>query len=60
VNEAQLEQIVLAQREREDRIGDGGQQRVFFFPGAGDYDEKAVHKTITAEVPRLLAKLRVA
>jgi hypothetical protein len=49
-DEAQLEQIVVAQRERAKTVqGNGGQQRVLL-PAPAAYDEKAVRKHVTAEM----------
>jgi len=55
-NEAQLEQIVVAQRERAKTVHEMAANSVFFFRAPATYDEKAVRKNITAEVPALLAE----
>jgi glutamyl-tRNA synthetase len=49
-NEAQLEQIVLTQRERAKTVHEMAQNSVFFFRAPMTYDEKAVRKHVTAEV----------
>jgi len=54
-DEAMLEHIVLSQRERAKTVHDMAQSSVFFFRAPATYDEKAVRKHITAEVPALLA-----
>jgi glutamyl-tRNA synthetase len=53
-DEAQLEQIVLAQRERAKTLREMAQSSVFFFRAPVAYDEKAVRKHVTAEVLALL------
>jgi len=55
-NEAQLEQIVVAQRERAKTVLEMAANSAFFFRAPPAYDEKAVRKNITAEVPTLLAE----
>jgi glutamyl-tRNA synthetase len=55
-HEAQLEQIVLAQRERAKTVREMALNSVFFFRTPETYDEKAVRKHVTAEVPTLLAE----
>ena len=55
-DEAKLEQIVLALRERAKTVREMAQGSVFFFRAPLSYDEKAVRKHITAEVPALLAE----
>jgi glutamyl-tRNA synthetase len=55
-DEAMLEHIVLSQRERAKTVHDMAQSSVFFFRAPATYDEKAVRKHITAEVPALLAE----
>ena len=55
-DEAMLEHIVLSQRERAKTVHDMAQSSVFFFRAPAIYDEKAVRKHITAEVPALLAE----
>lgn len=54
-DEAQLEQIVLAQRERAKTVREMALNSVFFFRAPAAYDEKAVRKHVTAEVAALLA-----
>jgi len=54
-DEAQLEQIVLAQRERAKTVREMALNSVFFFRAPTVYDEKAVRKHVTAEVLALLA-----
>src|ERR1700732_2231597 len=56
-DESQLEQIVLAQRERAKTLRDMALNSVFFFRAPDTYDEKAVRKHVTAEVPALLAEV---
>jgi glutamyl-tRNA synthetase len=55
-DEAQLEQIVLAQRERAKTLLEMALNSVFFFRPPAAYDEKAVRKHVTAEIPALLAE----
>jgi glutamyl-tRNA synthetase len=55
-HDAQLEQIVLAQRERAKTVREMAVNSVFFFQAPEAYDEKAVRKHVTAEVPALLAE----
>ena len=59
-DEAQLEQIILALRERAKTVREMAQSSVFFFRAPVSYDEKAVRKHITAEVPALLAETTLA
>jgi glutamyl-tRNA synthetase len=54
-NEAQLEQIVLSQRERAKTVREMALNSVFFFRAPASYDEKAVRKHVTADVLALLA-----
>jgi glutamyl-tRNA synthetase len=56
-NEAQLEEIVAAQRERAKTVLEMAANSRFFFRPPESYDEKAVRKNITAEVPALLAEI---
>jgi glutamyl-tRNA synthetase len=56
VDGTQLEQIVLSQRERAKTLRDMALNSVFFFRAPATYDEKAVRKHVTAEVPALLAQ----
>ena len=53
---AQLEQIVVAQRERAKTVREMALNSVFFFRAPTAYDEKAVRKHVTAEVLTLLAE----
>jgi glutamyl-tRNA synthetase len=55
-NEAQLEQIVVTQRERAKTVLEMAANSVFFFRAPVAYDEKAVCKNITAEVSALLVE----
>jgi len=55
-DETQLEQIVLSLRERTKTVREMAQNSVFFFRAPTSYDEKAVKKNITPEVPGLLAE----
>jgi glutamyl-tRNA synthetase len=55
-NEAQLEQIVLSQRERAKTVHEMALNSVFFFRAPTAYDEKAVRKHVTADVLVLLAE----
>jgi glutamyl-tRNA synthetase len=59
-DEAQLEQIVLAQRERAKTLREMAQSSVFFFRAPEAYDDKAVRKHVTADVPVLLAEAAAA
>jgi glutamyl-tRNA synthetase len=55
-DEAKLEQIVLSLRERAKTVREMARSSVFFFKAPTAYDEKAVRKHITPEVPSLLAE----
>jgi glutamyl-tRNA synthetase len=55
-NEAQLEQIVLSQRERAKTVHEMALNSVFFFRAPTAYDEKAVRKHVTGDVLVLLAE----
>ena len=57
---AQLEQIVLSQRERSKTLREMAVNSVFFFRVPAAYDEKAVRKHVSAEVPALLAEAAAA
>jgi glutamyl-tRNA synthetase len=59
-DESQLEQIVLAQRERAKTLRDMALNSVFFFRAPDTYDEKAMRKHVTADVPALLAEVTAA
>jgi glutamyl-tRNA synthetase len=53
-DDAQLEKIVVSQRERAKTVREMAVNSVFFFRAPATYDEKAVRKHVTAEVPALL------
>jgi glutamyl-tRNA synthetase len=55
-HDAQLEQIVLAQRERAKTVREMALNSMFFFRAPGAYDEKAVRKHVTADALALLAE----
>jgi len=55
-DDAQLEQIVLSQRERAKTLREMAANSAFFFRAPTSYDEKAVRKHVTAEVLDLLAE----
>jgi glutamyl-tRNA synthetase len=59
-DESKLEQIVLSLRERAKTLREMAQNSVFFFRAPVAYDEKAVRKHITAEVPAILAEALAA
>jgi len=54
-DEAQLEQIVLSQRERAKTVREMALNSVFFFRAPATYDDKAVRKHVTPDVLALLA-----
>ena len=54
-DEAQLEQIVLSQRERAKTVREMALNSVFFFRAPAAYDDKAVRKHVTPDVLALLA-----
>jgi glutamyl-tRNA synthetase len=54
-NDATLERIVVAQRERSKTLLEMAQNSAFFFRAPTAYDEKAVRKHVTPESLRLLA-----
>ncbi len=56
-SDAQLELIVLAQRERAKTIKEMAANSVFFFKAPAAYDEKAVRKHVNAEIVALLREL---
>jgi glutamyl-tRNA synthetase len=56
-DDAQLEQIVLAQRERAKTLKEMADNSRFFFSAPTSYDEKAVRKHVTADVLAVLADL---
>jgi len=55
-DDAQLEHIVLSQRERAKTVREMALNSVFFFRAPTAYDDKAVRKHVTAEVLTLLAE----
>jgi len=55
-DEAQLEQIVLSQRERAKTVRDMALNSVFFFRAPTAYDDKAVRKHVTAQGLALLGE----
>jgi glutamyl-tRNA synthetase len=55
-NDAQLEQIILSQRERAKTVREMAANSVFFFRAPGAYDEKAVRKHVTSDVLALLTE----
>ena len=55
-DEAQLEQIVLSQRERAKTVREMAVNSVFFFRAPTAYDEKAVRKHVTGDVLALLGE----
>ena len=55
-DEAQLEQIVVSQRERAKTVHEMAVNSVFFFRAPTAYDEKAVRKHVTADVLGLLSE----
>src|ERR1700723_2565805 len=57
-DEAQLEQIVLAQRERAKTVREMAMNSQFFFRAPTAYDEKAVRKHVTAAVLPVLLEVR--
>jgi glutamyl-tRNA synthetase len=54
-DDAQLEQIVVVQRERAKTLKEMSANSTFFFRPPESYDEKAVRKHVTPEVTALLA-----
>jgi glutamyl-tRNA synthetase len=55
-DDAQLEQIVLAQRERAKTVREMAVNSLFFFRAPAVYDEKAVRKHVTADILTLLGE----
>ena len=55
-DEAKLEQIVLAQRERVKTVRDMAANSAFFFRAPSAYDEKAVRKHVSPELGEILAE----
>jgi glutamyl-tRNA synthetase len=58
-DEAQLEHIVVSQRERAKTVREMALNSVFFFRAPAAYDEKAVRKHVTADVLALLAEASI-
>jgi glutamyl-tRNA synthetase len=56
-DEAMLEQIVVAQRERAKTLKEMALNSLFFFRRPETYDEKAVRKHVTSDVVPLLGRL---
>ncbi len=56
-DDAQLEQIVVSQRERSKTLAEMATNSQFFFRAPVAYDEKAVRKHVTAEIPALLTEV---
>jgi len=56
-DDAQLEQIVTAQRERAKTLKDMAAGSLFFFRAPATYDDKAVRKHVTADVLESLAEV---
>ena len=56
-DDAQLEQIVLAQRERAKTMKEMALNSTFFFRAPETYDEKAVRKHVSADIVGLLDEL---
>jgi len=56
-DDAQLEQIVLAQRERAKTVREMADNSWFFFQAPAAYDDKAVRKHVTPDVPGLLGAI---
>jgi glutamyl-tRNA synthetase len=59
-DEAQLEQIVVSQRERAKTVLEMARNSLFFFRAPLSYDDKAVRKHLNAEILKLLADLTPA
>jgi glutamyl-tRNA synthetase len=55
-DDAQLEKIVVSQRERAKTVREMALNSLFFFRAPASYDEKAVRKHVTAEVLPLLER----
>jgi glutamyl-tRNA synthetase len=56
-DEATLEPIVIAQRERAKTVREMAQNSLFFFRAPATYDEKAVRKHVTVDVLPLLGEV---
>jgi len=56
-DQAQLDAIVLTQRERAKTLKEMAANSLFFFRAPESYDAKAVAKHITADIPALLGEL---
>jgi glutamyl-tRNA synthetase len=59
-DQAQLEAIVLTQRERAKTLKEMATNSLFFFRAPESYEAKAVAKHITAEIPALIRELSLA
>jgi glutamyl-tRNA synthetase len=59
-NDAQLEQIVVAQRERAKTVREMALNSAFFFRAPTAYEDKAVRKHVTADVLALLDEVSAA
>jgi len=56
-DEAQLEQIVVVQRERAKTVKEMAVNSLFFFRAPSAYDEKAVRKHVTPDIVALLGRV---
>jgi glutamyl-tRNA synthetase len=56
-DDSQLEQIVIAQRERAKTVREMALNSMFFFEAPASYDEKALRKHVNVEVLALLAQV---
>ncbi len=56
-DDAQLEQIVLAQRERAKTLKEMALASLFFFRAPAGYDDKAVRKHVTPDIVELLGEV---
>jgi glutamyl-tRNA synthetase len=59
-DEAQLTEIVLAQRERSKTVKEMAANSAFFFRAPTGYDEKAVRKNVTPQILNVLEETRAA
>jgi glutamyl-tRNA synthetase len=59
-DEAQLTEIVLAQRERSKTLKEMAANSAFFFRAPTGYDEKAVRKNVTPQILNVLEETRAA
>jgi glutamyl-tRNA synthetase len=60
LDDGQLEQIVVSQRERAKTLKDMAANSAFFFRAPVAYDEKAVRKNVTPEIPGILSETSAA